>query len=188
MSRRLNRKRRPDPAGLCHLWRGAEEERFDRGSTWVNASSSLWRRGLHSGPGVNQSFVPASLRVNRFRCSICLQRLHVHAPTRPTVWPWSTGCLATRDWRLKHVERKSVAREIAARWRLCFVQWYDYWPDNSSRERVVDWTMAIWEKVENCRQMAPRYVQQRCYWFVDRKRWKLRSWLDYSMNNSWKNW
>lgn len=38
------------------------------------------RRGLrHSGPGVNQSFVPASLRVNRFRCSICLQRLHVHA-------------------------------------------------------------------------------------------------------------
>lgn len=185
MSRRLNRKRRPDPAGLCHLWRGAEEERFDRGSTWVNASSPLWRRGLHSGPGVNQSFVPASLRVNRFRCSICLQRLHVHAPTRPTVWPWSTGCLASRtigDWNTSNVNpwQEKLPPDGG------YVSFDDTIINNSSRERVVDWT--IWEKVENCRQMAPRYVQQQCYWFVDRKRWKLRSWLDYSMNNSWKNW
>lgn len=69
------------PVGLCHL-RRAELWRSRPGWT-LNASSP--RRGLHSGPGVNQSFVLASLRVNRFRCSICLQRLHVHARTRPSV-------------------------------------------------------------------------------------------------------
>lgn len=76
------------PVGLCHL-RRAELWRSRPGWT-LNASSP--RRGLHSGPGVNQSFVLASLRVNRFRCSICLQRLHVHARTRPSVWPSYIGC------------------------------------------------------------------------------------------------
>lgn len=123
MSRLLNRKRRPDPAGLCHWWRGAEVEK----STWVNASSP--RRGLHSGPGVNQSFVPASLRVNRFRCSICLQRLHVHARHGRPSDRGIPGVL--RVVKRLDVECGKKCRKIAARWRLRCVRGHGYWFNRS---------------------------------------------------------
>lgn len=117
MSRRLNRKRRPDPAGLCHLWRGTEEERFtevDLGERELSEERTpLWPRGesvlcacLSQGQPLSVQYMPAT-----FTCT------RANTADRLTV-VYRVSCKSRLDIGSLHVKSVMKSRRIAARWRL----------------------------------------------------------------------